>query len=192
MTDEPWAGLAARRHVPLRRLAAPGPDEAALERIFVAAAQAPDHGLLLPWRFILIPQERRPDLGRVFAQALVWRDAGADDAAQAAAHDKAFHAPCLLAAVLADDPAAPPIPVAEKLVSLGCAIQNMLLAAQALHFGSGLASGAAMDAPGMRRLLRLAPHEQAICFIGFGTGIAAKAPRVRPAPARFVSVLGHT
>ena len=49
-----WGLLAARRHVGLRRLVAPGPDDAALARILGAAAQAPDHGLLRPWRFVQI------------------------------------------------------------------------------------------------------------------------------------------
>jgi nitroreductase len=189
MMDELWTCLAGRRHVSLKRLLLPGPDEGALQRIFAAAAQAPDHGDLLPWRFILIPPERRPDLGAAFAEALALRDPGADEAARAAAREKAFHAPCLIVAVLVDDPAAAAVPAAEKLISLGCAIQNMLLAAQALGFGSGLASGLGMASPAMRQLLRLAPHEQAVCFIGFGTGNAAKAPRERPSPARFVSVL---
>lgn len=189
MVEELWSCMAGRRHVTLRRLLAPGPDETALERIFAGAAQAPDHGVLQPWRFILIPAERRPELGAAFAEALAQRDPGADEGARAAAHEKAFHAPCLVAAVLVDDPAAATVPVTEKLVSLGCAVQNTLLLAQALGFSSGLASGMALESGAMRRLLRLLPHEQAICFIGFGTGNAAKAPRTRPATGRFVSIL---
>lgn len=180
--------LAARRHVPLRRLLAPGPDEAQLRRIFQAAAQAPDHGTLRPWRFIVVPQARRPDLAQAFLAALLEREPGADQDACARASEKARHAPCLVVAVLVDDPLEA-IPTAEKLVSLGCALQNMLLAAQALGYGSGLASGAAMDAAPLRQLLRLAPHERAICFIGFGTVEAARPPRVRPAPGDFVSSL---
>ncbi|WP_229503830.1 nitroreductase family protein [Massilia putida] len=188
MNDHLWDLLPARRHVGLRRLLAPGPDAAALERILRAAAQAPDHGLLRPWRFVLVPQDRRADLGAAFEDALAQRDPAADDAARAAARDKAQHAPCLLVAILIDAPATP-IPTAEKLVSLGCAIQNLLLAAQALDFASGLASGGALDAPAMRRLLRLEPHERAICFIGLGTAAVAKPPRQRPEPAQFFSSL---
>jgi nitroreductase len=188
MNDNLWELLPARRHVGLRRLLAPGPDDAALERILHAAAQAPDHGLLRPWRFVLIPQDRRADLGAAFEDALVRRDPSADAAARAAARDKAQHAPCLLVAILVDAPATP-IPTAEKLVSLGCAIQNLLLAAQALAFASGLASGAALDAPAMRRLLRLEAHERAICFIGLGTAAVAKPPRPRPQPEQFFTRL---
>jgi nitroreductase len=179
--------LAARRHVALRRLQAPGPDDAALARIMDAAAQAPDHGCLLPWRFVLIPAARRDDLGAAFEDALVRRDPDADAAARASAREKAFHAPCLLVAILVDVPGTA-IPVEEKLVSLGCALQNALLAAQALGFASGLASGGALDTPAMRALLALAPHERAVCFVGIGTG-EAKKPRVRPQPGQFLSSL---
>nr|WP_229416346.1 nitroreductase [Massilia sp. PDC64] len=188
MSDDVWNTLAARRHVALRRLEAPGPDDAALARMMEAAAQAPDHGCLLPWRFVLVPSARRDDLGAVFEEALVTRDPTADDEARASARAKAFHAPCLLVAILVDAPGTA-IPVEEKLVSLGCALQNVLLAAQALGFASGLASGGALDTPAMRRLLALESHERAMCFIGIGTGVPKKAPRVRPQPGTFFSSL---
>jgi nitroreductase len=189
MNDELWELFSARRNVGLRRLQAPGPDDAGLRRILGAAAQAPDHGQLRPWRFILIPADRRADLGEVFAQAVALREPGSEDAARAAAHAKAFHAPCLLVAVSIDDPAAGPVTTQEKLVSLGCAIQNMLLAAHVLGLASGLASGGALDTPAMRRLLRLAAPERAVCFIGFGSGTCAKPRGPRPLPEEFFSVL---
>ena len=179
--------VAARRNFTLRRLHAPGPDAQALARIVEAAAHAPDHGLLRPWRFVLIPQERRADLGEVFAEALAERDPGCGEDALATARDKAQRAPCLLVAVLRDDPAAKAIPVAEKLVSLGCALQNLLLAAGVAGFATGLASGAAMDVPGMRRLLRLEAHERAICFIGLGTAAMEKPSRPKPDAADYLS-----
>lgn len=188
MTESLWPLLAARRHVSPRRLAAPGPDEATLARIVGAAAHAPDHGQLRPWRFVLVPADKRGELGAVFAEALAARDPACDEAARAAAHGKAFHAPCLLVAILDDNPASA-ITTAEKLVSLGCAIQNVLLAAKALQFDSGLVSGEALQAPGMRELLRLSPHEQAICFLAFGTADASRPPRQRPHVTEFFSTL---
>lgn len=181
--------MSARRHVSLRRLLAPGPDAADLRAILEAAAQAPDHGRLRPWRFILIPEQRRADLGAVFAETLAAREPDCGAEALAAADAKARHAPCLMVAVLVDDPACAAVPREEKLVSLGCAIQNMLVAAQARCFASGLASGAGMGAPGLRRLLGLAPHEQAVCFIGFGRAGTAAPARARPEPETFFSSL---
>lgn len=189
VSDALLALLGARRQVSLRRLVAPGPDEPSLQRIFTAAAQGPDHGLLQPWRFVLIPPGKRRELANVFVDALVERHPDCDGAARAAAHDKAFHAPCLLVAILRNDPAAAAIPVPEKLISLGCAIQNMLLAAEALSIGSGLASGGALGSSGMRRFLRLAPYEQAVCFIGFGAVASSRPARQRPQPADFVSTI---
>ena len=180
--------LAARRNYTLRRLVAPGPDDAALSRIVEAGAQAPDHGLLRPWRFILIPQHKRHLLGDVFAAAVLARDPACGDEALATAHDKALRAPCLLVAVLRDEPGTI-IPAHEKLVSLGCAIQNMLVVSQLLGFAGGLASGAAMDFAGMRTLLGLDAHERAICFIGIGTASTVKAPRARPDVGQFLSIL---
>ncbi len=189
VNEELWAALAGRRNYPPRRLSAPGPDAVSLERIFEAAAQVPDHGLLRPWRFILVPDARRADLGEVFAQALAERDPDSDEAARSRAREKAFHAPCLMVAVLSDDPDARRIPKSEKLVSLGCAVQSMLTMAQALGFSSGLASGAAMGTDGMRSLLHLAPHEEAVCFLAFGTASDPRPPRERPRPSEFVTTL---
>jgi len=189
VNEELWAALAGRRNYPPRRLSAPGPDAGTLERIFEAVAQVPDHGLLRPWRFIVVPDARRADLGEVFAAALAERDPDSDESARGRAREKAFHAPCLVVAVLVDDPAANKVPRAEKLVSLGCAVQNMLTVAQSLGYASGLASGAAMGFSGMRELLRLAPHEGAICFLAFGTASDPRPPRERPRPADFVSTL---
>lgn len=181
--------MSARRHVSLRRLLAPGPDASDLRAILEAAAQAPDHGRLRPWRFILIPEQRRSDLGTVFAETLAAREPDCSDEARASAYAKACHAPCLMVAVIVDDPATAAVPREEKLVSLGCAIQNMLVAAQARCFASGLASGAGMQAPALRRLLGLAAHEQAVCFIGFGRAETAGPARRRPDPDAFFSSL---
>ena len=76
------AGLAAaliqsRQTILPKRLGGPGPSAAELAQILQAAAHAPDHGQLLPWRFILVPQAARPPLADVFAQALLRRDPAA-------------------------------------------------------------------------------------------------------------------
>lgn len=181
--------MARRRHVSLRRLAGPGPGAADLHRILDAAAQAPDHGALLPWRFVLVPAERRDALARAFVDDLAARDPDSDAAARVAVGAKAFHAPVLLVAVLVDDPGAGKAPRVEKAVSLGAAIQDMLLMACALGFDAGLASGGIVRAPSLRRLLALAPHEEAVCFVGFGTAATEKPPRVRARPERFFSTL---
>jgi nitroreductase len=85
--------LQARETVLPKRLGAPGPDAAQLQALLAAAGHAPDHGRLLPWRFVLVPQEARAALGEAFAQALLERDAQATPEQQAQAREKAERAP---------------------------------------------------------------------------------------------------
>lgn len=185
--------LAARHHVSARRLVEPGPDPAAVERLMAAAVTAPDHGQLTPWHFVLIPASQRPLLGKAFVSALLERDPGATQAQICAAKEKAERAPCLLLAVLHGDAGiddATGIPTQERLISLGCAIQNVLLTATSLGYGSGLASGRSLNAPAVRSLFVLESHEQAICFIAIGTESQFKPPRQRPAASTVLRVLG--
>lgn len=88
--------LQSRQTILPKRLGAPGPDAAQLQAMLAAAGHAPDHGRLLPWRFVLVPQEARAALAEVFAQALCERDSAATPEQQEQAREKAFRAPLLL------------------------------------------------------------------------------------------------
>jgi nitroreductase len=178
-----------RQTVSPRRLSAPGPTDKQLERMLHAAAAAPDHGLLVPWRFVLVPVDKRHLLGEVFALALIDRDPTATLEQIEDARVKAYRAPMLMLAVArlgTEEPNTPPL---ERMVSLGCAIQNILLSAQSMGFGSGLTSGRAMNSARMRVLFSLCDGEEAVCFINIGTVIKSKPPRMRPTLERFISKL---
>lgn len=187
-----WAEtlIHGRRTVLPKRLAAPGPDEVQLQRILRAASAAPDHGELVPWRFVIVPQALRAALGEVFAAALRDRDAAATADQLAQAREKAFRAPLLLLAACDLGPPDGEIPATERLVSAGCAIQNVLLMATAFGFGSALTSGKAMDSRRLRELFALQPREQALCFLSIGTIAGAKRARERPATTHYVTELG--
>jgi len=81
------------------------------------------------------------------------------------------------------------IPAAERLVSLGCALQNMLLMAYAQRYAAGLLSGLALQTQALRAVFSLAETEQAVCFIVIGTAREPKPARSRPQPDAFVSSL---
>ena len=53
-----------------KRLLAPGPSEKELQAILGAASSAPDHGQLLPWRFIMVADSARARLAEAFGGAL--------------------------------------------------------------------------------------------------------------------------
>lgn len=188
-----WAHWAAaliqhRQTILPKRLVEPGPDETELAAIFDAAAAAPDHGELLPWRFVVVPTAARERLAQVFGDALLERDPAAASEQIERAREKAFRAPALALAIVRSG-GRDEIPMPERLVSLGCALQNMLLLATALGYGSALTSGKALHAPGLRTLFALAEDEQAVCFVSFGTAARRKPGRQRPTPEQYVSVL---
>ena len=184
-----WALIQSRQTILPKRLASPGPGTEELAQILGAAAHAPDHGQLLPWRFVLVPQAARAALADAFAQALRDRDPGATQEQAEQAREKAYRAPVLMLAVVDERCGDPDIDLAERMVSAGCAVQNMLLMATALGYGSALTSGKALKAQSLRSLFALAPGEHALCFISMGSVASRKAVRARPATGTYVSTL---
>ncbi|MEO8024433.1 nitroreductase [Polaromonas sp.] len=181
--------MQSRQTILPKRLVAPGPDAKQLGMILNAAATAPDHGQLLPWRFVLVPQAARARLAAVFGAALVERDAQATPEQIAQAREKAHRAPLLMLIVVDSACGDAGIDLAERTVSAGCAVQNMLLMATALGYGSSLTSGKALKCGGLRTLFGLASGEHALCFVSIGTAQSRKPARLRPVPADFVSSL---
>lgn len=188
--DQLHAAIAGRVNVSPKRLLAPGPSDQQLDALLTLAAAAPDHGHLLPWRFVQIPQDQRQRLGDAFVSALLARDPSATPEQLLSAAEKAHRAPLLLLAVACLGNQDGGIPALEQLVSLGAAIQNLLLGATAMGFGSGLTSGQAMDAEPLRALFRLGSSESAVCFVNIGTVSEHKrSKRARPERSAFVSTL---
>jgi nitroreductase len=197
----------SRHNVSPRWLDEPGPSEQQCQDILGAAAAAPDHGRLMPWRFVIVPKHRRELLAEVFGLALLDRDPDATQDQLDSAREKAHRAPFLMLAIArlagsdtqvgetepADAghgvPNETQIGDAERLVSFGCAIQNILLSAHGAGFGTGLTSGQAMTSPRLRILFGLSESEQAVCCINIGTARKRKPAHLRPGTASFVSSL---
>lgn len=198
----------SRHNVSPRRLGEPGPSAQQLQEILGAAAAAPDHGRLRPWRFVIVPLAQRERLAEVFGRALVDRDPAATQAQIDNAREKAHRAPFLMLAIarLADadaqaraagargahhpDATEAEVGDAERLVSFGCAIQNILLCAHAAGFGTGLTSGQAMDSARLRALFDLGESERAVCCINIGTVTKHKPSQLRPVVSDYVTELG--
>lgn len=181
--------IQSRRNVSPRRLVEPSPTPQQLTGILSAAAAAPDHGSLMPWRFVVVPVDKRHVLAEAFALALIDRDPGAMLEQMEAAREKAFRAPFLMLAIVRLGGAGQAIPTAECLVSLGCAVQNVLLAATAAGFGSGLTSGRSMASPRLSSVCGVAEDEQLVCCVNIGTVSKAKTSCIRPHVSAFVSEL---
>jgi nitroreductase len=183
------AQLIAQRHTVLpKRLIEPGPDDEQINRLCLAAAAAPDHGQITPWRFLIIPQNKREALGALFSSALLARDGSATAEQVSAARDKAFRSPFLM--LLSVDEGQPPfeIDVHERVLSAGCAVQNILLLATAMGYGSSLTSGKALKSTCLREGLGLRDTEHAICFLSIGTIGSQRPLRLRPSVSSFLKI----
>ncbi|MGI9217782.1 MAG: nitroreductase family protein [Hydrogenophaga sp.] len=194
-TTPDWASLAtellaARQTVLPWRLGGPGPDAAQLQAILAAAASAPDHRCLLPWRFITVAADQRDALAEVFAQALLERDPQAAPHEVAKAREKGFRSPFLALLVVDAEKGDADIGLAERLVSAGAAAQNVLIMATALGFGSALTAGQSVRSAVLHRFFGLRASEQAVCFVNIGTALSHGTARVRPAVADYVHALG--
>lgn len=183
--------IGSRQNVSPKRLVEPGPTAEQLHELLSLAAAAPDHGLLTPWRFIIVPADQRHRLAEVFALALIDRDPGATLEQIESAREKAHRAPLLMVAIACLGPREPDTPALERMVSMGAAIQNLLLGAHAMGFGAGLTSGQAMASKRLVELCGLAPGEVPVCCVNIGS-VSKRKPgsRVRPLPSSFVSELG--
>jgi nitroreductase len=179
----------SRQHTSPKRLGDPGPDREQVEKILSAAGAAPDHGLLTPWHLIIIPPERRYLLGEAFADALAERDVEATEVQKQEARAKASRGPFLVLVVVRLDPELGTTHPQERIISAGCAIQNMLLVAHAMGFGAGLSSGRGLYSQRIRLLFGLSAHEQPLCFITLGTVLRRKSPRPRPVMADYTFTL---
>lgn len=192
--DAAWGELvdaliASRRSFAPRRIGAPGPDADQLARLFAAAAAAPDHDQLLPWRFVIVPAHQRERLADVFAKSLLERDPGAAPHDVELARAKAHNCPLLVLAIARFGEPDADVSDLERMVSLGAAIQNLLLAAHGMGLAGGLAGGRALRSHHLRELFGLAPGEHPVCFVLVGTALGREPSRPRPTRDAFVSEL---
>lgn len=181
--------MQSRQTILPKRLVAPAPDSDQLQLILAAAASAPDHGQLLPWRFVVVPTAARTALAQVFGAALLERDPQATSEQVSQAQEKAHRSPFLMLLVVDARRGDPDIDLHERIVSAGCAVQNMLLMATALGYGSALTSGKALKSTDLRLLFDLAEGEHALCFVSIGSVRSRKKASARPVSDDYVSTL---
>jgi len=147
----------------------------------------PDHGKLVPWRFILIEGDRRVELGNYIGGLYDADNPGADPMNSAECRRRLAYAPLVVAVVFRarPDPANPSrphpkVPEWEQVLSTGAACMNMLVAARALGYGAvWLSEWYAYDRRVMTKM-GLAPEEKIAGFIHIGTETQAREDRGRP------------
>ena len=178
--SSPIAALATRRSGKPRDLAAPGPTRDELLGMIAIAARTPDHGKLAPWRFVVVPPERRDAFAALLLDAA--RAAGRTDLE--ATEQFARQAPALV--VMLFSPVESAIPAWEQELSAGAAAMNLLHAAHAHGFAGGwLTTWAAYDDRVLGAFGRAPERIAGFFFIGTPTRELVERPR--PELARVAS-----
>jgi nitroreductase len=178
--------LATRRSGKARDLSAPGPDEAQLRQILEAAMRVPDHGKLAPWRFVIIPLERRDAFSTLLQDAYRRANPGAGRLEIEAMDQFARQAPTCVA-VMSTPAQGSKIPLWEQELSAGAACMTMLIAAHALGFaGNWLTAWPAFN-DDVRDAMGGGSADRIAGFIFIGTQIKPLEERPRPAYEAVVS-----
>ncbi len=148
------------------RLVEPAPAGAALKHILSAGQRAPDHGTLKPWRFIIIENEGRDRFSALLEK--LSHDARLDEKAIEKAQRAPYRAPMIIT-VVAHCEDHPKVPRWEQVVSAGCAVMAMQLAAVAQGFNGIWRSGAWTEAEPVREAFHCRPQDAIVGFLYLGT-----------------------
>jgi len=165
------------------------PPRELIEEIIQAGASAPNHYRTEPWRFIVVAGSARDDLGEVMAQAAAAKleNPSGPEAQQILERErkKPLRAPVLIVAAAVPS-TEPKVMEVEEVAATAAAVQNMLVAAEALGLGAMWRTGpAAYDSMVKRHLgLPETAHVLAFVYVGY--------PDPVPRPPRTRSASDHT
>ena len=183
-TSSPLALLSTRRSGKPRDLVAPGPDADQLARMLEIAARTPDHGKLAPWRFVVVPADRRDALSEIITSAYLAERPQAARLEVEALDQFAHQAPTLVVVLSSPRPESH-IPLWEQELSAGAACMNLLHAAHALGFAGGWLTGWAAYSDAVRDAFGAEP-EKIAGFVFIGTPSRALDERPRPESDKIV------
>ena len=174
---EPGNGLdqlLTRYSVGPKYLVSPAPT---VDQILIAASaalRAPDRHNLQPFRFILIPDERRQKLADLFADCAHRNGKSADEIA--IERERALLGPALLAFVTHIEPEEQRVVAREQWIAAGGALANFLTALHMMGFGAKVLSGNKAADPVISRAF----CEEGETLVGWiAAGTATKAPHPR-------------
>ncbi len=146
------------------RLIEPAPADADLDQILKAGLRAPDHGMLRPWRFLIVEGEARRKLGQLFVDCL---QPNTPEQTEKLVNSP-MRAPMIIVCIAAikDSPKAPPV---EQICSMAAAIQNMQVAIHALNFGAIWKTGEDAYNPAVKTALGLQASDVIVGYLYVGT-----------------------
>ena len=157
-------------------LRGPGPTPEQLHLLLRAATTVPDHGLLQPYRFVLVDGDARTRFGDALADAAHEARPELSPGLLDKARRKPFAAPTLVVLIAAPR-SDTPIPEWEQLASAACTGYAIVLAAHALGLGAVWKTAAVLEGSALRDLLALRAGERLLGWVLLGQSEADDRPR---------------
>jgi len=147
------------------------PTREQIEHMLEAATHAPNHYKVQPWRFIVLADKAREELGGVMAKSLAGRlEETTSDKAQALLdkeRNKLLRSPVIIV-VVAEPPQLPKVLEIENIEATAAAVQNMLLVAEEMGLACMWRTGDAAYDPRVKQWLGLAPDDHIVSFLYVG------------------------
>lgn len=172
--------LTTRRSVKPVEMTGPGPSPAELETILTIGARVPDHGKIVPWRFIVFEGEARAKAGEIFAKIFRLKNVTATPDQVEAEKKRFMHAP-LVIAVVSRTSKHPKVPLWEQELSAGASAMNIIHAAHALGYVANWLTGWMAFDRDVMSALGLSEDEKIAGFIHIGRSARPADDRPRPA-----------
>jgi nitroreductase len=149
------------------QLIEPAPDQLTLELAIQAGLSAPDHHRLRPWQFLQVRGDARHAFGQALLQALI--ASGESDQAQLdRVLAQPLRAPLILVCVV-DTKQHPKVPVVEQVLSMGAAIQNILLMLHVQGYAGMWRTGPLAESSALKTQLGLKADDEIAGFVYIGT-----------------------
>lgn len=167
------ARLLTRYSVGPKHLAPPGPGPDELRAAFAAALRAPDHGKLMPFRFVVVDGEGLGRLADLFVD--YGRRHGKGEEELERERTRATQAPTVIA-VLARLVLQHEVPLHEQWIAVGGAIANVVNALHFMGYGAKMLSGIRASDPELGRAF-CSPGERLVGWISVGTPRSPAKPR---------------
>jgi nitroreductase len=153
------------------RLAEPGPTPEQLERLLSAAARAPDHGRLKPWRFISVDGAARESFANAVAEARRDQIPTYTDEQMELEREKIRRSPSILVVGCAVRRDIAKVPEIEQVIAVGAAVENLLLAAIDLGLGVMWKTGPAAYSPKVKATVGLTADDHIVAILHLGTRV---------------------
>jgi len=176
--------LTQRTSTPALRAPAPSPEQVRV--MLDAACRAPDHGMLRPYRFLVIEGDGLAKLGELFLAAGLKETLDLDEAGQKKLLNMPLRAPMIIV-VIAVKQEHPKVPDSEQVITAGCAAHAIVQSAFAQDLGAMWRTGSMTHNSHVRSGLGLEAHEEIVGFIYLGRSL-----KVRAAPEFDSSTLAQS